>query len=266
MLTLKDIKALQSKYELHAKKRFGQNFLIDTNVLTNIAKVANIKDKDVIEIGPGLGSLTTVLLNEAKSLTAFEIDNDMIRVLEGEINNPKFSLIKGDFLKHDLEWEGKRTLVANLPYYITSDILFRLFNNIDKFDRAIVMIQDEVADRLTAPVGSKQYGKLTISANHFTNIKKEFVVKPSSFSPAPKVNSAIISLEFKKESNIDSKSFLEFIKHSFRQRRKTLFNNWKEIMDKDKASQLIQELGLAPDIRPQNLTLDNYKKAFLKAK
>ncbi|MCP4336932.1 MAG: 16S rRNA (adenine(1518)-N(6)/adenine(1519)-N(6))-dimethyltransferase RsmA [Mycoplasma sp.] len=264
MLTLNDIKDLQKKYEIKTKKRFGQNFLIDSNVLNNIIEISNIKNKKVVEIGPGLGSLTRMLLKDTEELTAFEIDDDMIRVLEGEINNDKFKLIKGDFLKQTLDWKGKRTLIANLPYYITSDILFKLFENTNKFDKAIIMIQDEVADRLIAPVGSKQYGKLTISTNHFALIKKNFVVKPNSFFPVPKVNSAVISLEFKEPSNINDKEFLEFVKLSFKQRRKTLFNNWKDIMGSNNAKELIESLGLDLSIRPQNLTLENYKNAFIK--
>ncbi|NQZ29349.1 MAG: ribosomal RNA small subunit methyltransferase A [Mycoplasmatales bacterium] len=266
MLTLNKIKELQNKYELqiHAKKRFGQNFLIDQNVLEHIIKVANIKNKEVVEVGPGMGSLTTFLLPEVKKLTAYEIDEDMIKVLSGEIKAKHFELINGDFLKQPLEWEGKRTLVANLPYYITSDILFRLFENVEKFDKAIIMIQDEVADRLSAPVGSKQYGKLTISTNYYATVKKEFVVKPSSFSPAPRVNSAIVTLEFNKTQNLNNKAFLEFVKKSFTQRRKTLFNNWKLMMGPIEAKTMILEMGLKESVRPQELTNAQFEQAFLK--
>ncbi|TCG11589.1 16S rRNA (adenine(1518)-N(6)/adenine(1519)-N(6))-dimethyltransferase RsmA [Mycoplasma todarodis] len=266
MLTLNKIKELQTKYELqvHAKKRFGQNFLIDQNVLEHIIEVADIKGKDVVEVGPGMGSLTVFLLPEAKKLTAYEIDKDMITVLNGEIKDENFELIDGDFLKQPLEWEGKKTLVANLPYYITSDILFRLFENVEKFDKAVIMIQDEVADRLSAPVGSKQYGKLTISTNYYATVKKEFVVKPSSFSPAPRVNSAIVSLTFNKTQDLDNKAFLEFVKKSFTQRRKTLFNNWKLIMGPEAAKELILEMGLKESVRPQELTNKQFEEAFLK--
>ncbi|CAM9128616.1 16S rRNA (adenine(1518)-N(6)/adenine(1519)-N(6))-dimethyltransferase RsmA [Mycoplasma marinum] len=268
MLTLNKIKEIQEKYELqvHAKKRFGQNFLIDENVLKHIIEVADIKGKEVIEVGPGMGSLTVFVIPEAKKLTAYEIDRDMVKVLNGEIKEKNFELIEGDFLKQELDWEDQKTLVANLPYYITSDILFKLFENVDKFDRAIIMIQNEVADRLSAPVGSKQYGKLTISTNYFATVKKEFVVKPSSFSPAPKVNSAIVSLTFNKKQELDNKEFLVFVKKSFTQRRKTLFNNWKLIMSPEKARELIMFLELPEAIRPQNLTVEHYKKAFTEYK
>ncbi len=263
MLTLTKIKELQQKYELniHAKKRFGQNFLIDKTILKKIIKVADIKNKEVVEVGPGMGSLTIFLLEMAKELTAFEIDQDMIKVLSGEIKDNNFKLIEGDFLKQDLDWKNKKTLVANIPYYITSDILFKLFKNINKFDKAVLMIQEEVCDRLVAPVGSKQYGKLTISANHFATIKKEFVVKPQSFSPAPKVNSAIVTLTFNKNNNIDN-GFLEFVKDSFAMRRKKLVNNWKRIMPMQDCLKIMQELKIKDTARPQELTYETFLKAY----
>ncbi len=266
MLTLNKIRELQNKYNLntHAKKRFGQNFLIDKNVLNNIIKIADIKDKEVVEIGPGMGSLTVFLLPEVKMLTAYEIDKDMNKILSGEITDDKFTLINGDFLKQSFEWEGKKTLVANLPYYITSEILFRLFENIDKFDKAVIMLQEEVADRLCAPIGSKQYGKLTISTNYYATVKKEFVVKPFSFYPSPRVNSAIVTLVFNKQQSLDNKAFLEFIKKSFTQRRKTLFNNWKLFIGPEKAKELILELNLKDSVRPQELSNKQFEEAFLK--
>ncbi len=266
MLTLNKIKELQSKYglQIHAKKRFGQNFLIDPKILENIIKVADIKHKEVVEVGPGMGSLTVFLLPEAKKITAYEIDKDMINVLSGEIKDEKFELIDGDFLKQELNWNGQKTLVANIPYYITSDILFKLFENVEKFDKAIIMIQDEVANRLSAPIGSKQYGKLTISTNYYATVKKEFVVKPTSFSPIPKVNSAIVSLTFNKTQNLNNKNFLQFVKLSFTQRRKTLFNNWKLIMGPEKAKRIIEEMELKNSIRPQELSIEQFENAFLK--
>ncbi len=262
MLTLNEIKSLFRKYEVAPSKRFGQNFLMDQNVLKNILKVADIKGKDVIEIGPGLGSLTHLLLQEAKNTYSYEVDADMIKVLEGEIDKPSFHLIQGDFLKADFDWEGQRTVVANIPYYITSDILFKLFKNATKFDRAILMMQEEVADRLSAKVGSKTYGKLTVTANYFSDskIKKEFVVKPTAFIPAPKVNSAIVSIEF---SHTDKDPlFTEFVKKCFTMRRKTLYNNLKTITTNEIAHAAIVKLGFKESIRPQELTLSDFENLF----
>ena len=259
MLKISDVKNLYEKYNVSASKRFGQNFLIDQNILKNILKVANVKDKDVIEIGPGLGSLTLYLLEEVNSLVSYEIDEDMIRVLKGEINNDKFTLMEGDFLKADLSTiNSKKTIVANIPYNITSDILFKIFENSQKFDRAILMVQKEVGERITSKVGTKNYGKLAVTSNYFANVNYEFTVPNSAFLPAPKVQSAIISLDFKDVNFNDSKDFIKFVKNCFAMRRKTLINNLKNIMDKEKAQSLINKLNFKESIIPQELTLEDF--------
>lgn len=262
MLKLLDIKNLYEKYNVKASKRFGQNFLIDQNILRNIIKVGEVKDKDVIEIGPGLGSLTYYLLNESKTVTSYEIDNDMIRVLEGEINNPKFKLIQGDFLNAELDYNGKRTLVANIPYNITSDIIFKLFENSHKIDKAVIMVQKEVAERLSCPVGSKSYGKLTVSTQHFADVKYEFTVPETAFLPAPKIKSAVITLNFKDINFTNSKTFLKFVKQCFAMRRKTLFNNLKNFLGADKARELIVTLNLKESVRPQELSYIQFVALF----
>ena len=262
MLKQSDILKLYEKYNVKASKRFGQNFLIDQNILKNILKVADIKGKDVIEIGPGLGSLTHFLLDEAKSVTSYEIDNDMIKVLKGEINSPRFVLIEGDFLKTEIQDLGRKTVVANIPYNITSDILFKLFEMGDKVDKAVIMMQKEVAQRLSAPVGSKQYGKLSITANFFSNISYEFTVPASAFLPSPKVESAVVSFKFKNKNFKNAKDFLFFVKGCFSMRRKTLNNNLKGMYGPEKSSKIIKKMGLSENIRPQGLTLEQYEELF----
>lgn len=265
MLTPKDVMALYDKYEVQASKRFGQNFLVDHNVLNKIIEGADIQGKDVIEIGPGLGSLTIPLLQNAKSVTSYEIDEDMIRVLNGEIVNPNFHLIKGDFLEADFTWEGRKDLVANIPYNITSDILFKLFANSHKFHSATLMMQKEVAERLVAPVGSSEYGKLTISTQIFADVKKVVIAKPQAFIPAPKVTSMVVKLTFNDVDFADQKKLLEFIKLCFAQRRKTLFNNLKNIFGADKARALIETMKLKDSIRPQELSKDQFVELFNKS-
>ena len=260
MYSITEIKKLFDKYEVGPSKRFGQNFLIDLNILNKIVKVFDIKDQDVIEVGPGLGSLTHMILKEAKSLTSYEIDEDMIRVIKSEINNEKFTLVEGDFLRANLEWEGKKICVANIPYNITSDILFKLFENKDKVSKAVLMVQKEVAQRLTANIGAKDYSKLTVTANYFADVKYEFTVPANAFLPAPKVDSAIISLDFKDvETDHD---FVKFIKRCFAMRRKTLYNNLKQFVDADKAKEAILSISDNESIRPQELSLNNYIKLF----
>lgn len=263
MLKQSDILDLYKKYNVSASKRFGQNFLIDQNILRKIIQVADIKEKEVIEIGPGLGSLTLCILEECKKLTSYEIDKDMIRVLKNEIQSPRFNLNEGDFLKADLtNYINKPTIVANIPYNITSDILFKIFENNVLFDRAIIMMQKEVAERLVSSVGSKNYGKLAITASHFANIKYEFTVPENAFLPAPKVKSAIVSFEFKNVNFNDSIEFISFIKKCFSMRRKTLYNNLKQFLGEAKAKSVIHENNLKESIRPQEITYNKFVSLF----
>ena len=264
MLTSPQIIDLYKKYDVSASKRFGQNFLINQGVLNKIIDAADVDGKNVIEIGPGLGSLTMGLLQKADTVTSYEIDEDMIRVLEGELQNDNFTLMKGDFLKEELSWEGKRTLVANIPYYITSDILFKIFDNRDKFDRCVLMMQDEVATRLSAPVGSKTYGKLTLTTQLFTkNLKKEFVVSPGSFMPAPKVKSAVVSFDMNHDVLENSKDLKDFFKIMFSFRRKTLLNNMKQLnIETVEAMKIIEDLNFKPSVRPQELSFEQFILLF----
>ena len=256
MLTKNDIIALFKKYDVAPSKRFGQNFLFNQKILNKIIDSANIENKTVVEIGPGLGSLTNMLLQKAKKVYSYEIDKDMIKVLKGEIQNEKFKLIEGDFLKSDLNWSNKRPIVANIPYNITSDILFKLFINSHKISEAILMMQKEVGERLNAKIGSKSYGKLTITTQLFANVEKIILVSPNSFIPAPKVSSVVVKLTFK-EFNYDA-DLLKFIKNCFSQRRKTLFNNLRNLIDADFAKKLIQKMNFHESIRPQELSKDNF--------
>ena len=260
MLTTSNVMDLYKKYDVHASKRFSQNFLIDQNVLNKIIKIINIKNKDIVEIGPGLGSLTKMLLSESKTVTSYEIDKDMVKVLKGEIHNDNFKLIEEDFLKASFDWKGKRTIIANIPYNITSDILFKLYNNTNKIDYAIIMMQKEVAERLTCNVGTKHYGKLTISTQYFADVKYQFTVSEQCFIPSPKVKSAIVLFKFKKVNNPDS--FLKFIKQCFSMRRKTLFNNLKKIFDLEKSKNIININGLTFYTRPQEISFKKYVEIF----
>ena len=262
MLNQKDILNLYKKYEVSASKRFGQNFLVNESVVKKIIAASQITGQDVVEIGPGLGSLTLSLLEDAKSVTSYEIDRDMIRVLESEINDDKFTLVPGDFLKADLDWEGKKVAVANIPYNITSDILFTFFKNTHKFKSATLMMQKEVAYRLLARVGAKDYGKLTLTTQLFGTVEKVVLVKPNSFIPAPKVDSMVVKINFNEVNYEDQKDIMEFIKKCFSQRRKTLYNNLKLQMEAPKAKQLIADLGFKESIRPQELTLEEFRMLF----
>ena len=261
MLTKENIKVLFEKYDVAASKRFGQNFLIDESVLNTIMEVSDCQGKDVIEVGPGLGSLTVFLLENAKTTIAYEIDNEMIKVLDGEYKDESLTIIQEDFTRAEFTWKGRKTLVANIPYYITSDILFHIFGNSSKFDRVTLMIQKEVAQRLAAPVGSKTYSTLTVTANLFAeNIKLERIVKPESFLPAPKIDSAIITFDLLKDA--PSKELVAFIKKCFVQRRKTLFNNLRRFNDDQFSKDVIAKMNLKESVRPQELTPIQFKELF----
>ncbi|WKX02428.1 16S rRNA (adenine(1518)-N(6)/adenine(1519)-N(6))-dimethyltransferase RsmA [Candidatus Mycoplasma mahonii] len=264
MNNLSAIKNLYKKYDVSASKRFGQNFLIDQNVLDEILKLSKIKNKDVVEIGPGLGSLTTMLLQDANTVTCYEIDRDMIRVLQGEIRKSNFNLIEGDFLKDNLNWSGQKTLVANIPYYITSHILFKVFDNAHKFNKCIIMMQDEVGSRLVAKVGSKQYGKLTLTANLYVkNIKRELIVNPKSFVPFPKINSVVMSFETRDDIIENHKEIALFFRLMFSQRRKTLLNNMKILSDDTELlKSIILESNIKINARPQELDGSTFKILF----
>ena len=262
MLTPKQVTDLFNKYNVGPSKRFGQNFLIDSNIISKIIQSSEIENKDVVEIGPGLGSLTHSLLPVAKSVTSYEIDEDMMRVLEGEITEPKFKLEKGDFLEANLNWEGKKVLVANIPYNITSDILFKLFENSSKFERAIIMIQKEVGDRLLAQPNDSEYSKLTVTANHFGKVSKVTLVKSSCFIPAPKVDSMVVRIDFNDNDYSKSDKFMKFVKICFAQRRKTIFNNLKNEYGRDKVIEILSKNNIKESSRPQELSYEQFIALF----
>ena len=262
MLDIKAIKDLYKKYNVSASKSFGQNFLISQSIVNKIIEASNISNKDVIEIGPGLGSLTLELLLHVKTLTAYELDKDMIKVLYGEIDNPKFTLLEGDFTKSTFDWDGKKIAIGNIPYNITTNILFHIFNNYEKFSSITLMVQDEYAKRISAKVSTSDYGKLSLTTQLFTDsIEYITKVEPTNFIPQPKVNSAVIKLSITTRK-VD-KDLIIFIKNIFAMRRKTLVNNLKRMNYKmESIKEVFSKLNFKPTIRPQELTLNNVKKLF----
>ncbi|MGL5732909.1 MAG: 16S rRNA (adenine(1518)-N(6)/adenine(1519)-N(6))-dimethyltransferase RsmA [Metamycoplasmataceae bacterium] len=249
----------------YAMKRFGQNFLQDEQVLKRIVSSIDIKNKDIIEIGPGKGALSKLILLEANKLVAFEIDYNLSDFLKSEIKNEKFLLINEDFLKVDLSNYKGYSIIANIPYNITTPILFKIFENRLNFDDVVLMVQKEVAERICAKPGTTNYGKLSVTANNFADVKKLFDISPKAFYPAPKVTSSIIHLKMNKEtSNINDEKFLEFIKNCFAMRRKTLINNLKnhKNYNENLMKKFLTDNDLNIDIRPQILNLNQYKELF----
>ncbi|QKT05671.1 16S rRNA (adenine(1518)-N(6)/adenine(1519)-N(6))-dimethyltransferase RsmA [Mycoplasma sp. OR1901] len=251
------------KKEVYAKKKFGQNFLKDNNIINKILKVTEIKDNNIVEIGPGRGALTKELVKEAKKVTAFEIDQDMVNVIQGEIKESNLTLIHEDFLKSDLSSIEKSKVIANIPYYITTDIMFRIFEHRDIFNEAILMVQKEVAERIVSKENSKEYSKLSLSAQFLADTKIEFIVPKNAFSPAPKVDSAIISLKF--YDDIDNQTwniYKDFFKLCFNNRRKKLITSLKTVYTNDKILKSFSELGYDENIRIQQIPLENVVELY----
>ncbi|MFV8471946.1 16S rRNA (adenine(1518)-N(6)/adenine(1519)-N(6))-dimethyltransferase RsmA [Mycoplasma sp. 1458C] len=240
-----------------AKKEFGQNFLQDQNIINKIVQVFPITNQNVLEIGPGRGALTKALLPSAKSVISYEIDQDMVDILNTEIHDPKFHLIHQDFLQSDLNNIEESYLIANIPYYITTDILFKVFEHKEKFKGVLLMVQKEVAQRICAKINSSDYSKLSVSAQYLANCKIEFIVPRGCFAPAPKVDSAIISLIFKPEiSSQDWNKHKDFFKLCFANRRKKLSYALSTQYSKEVILAAYKTMGYDDNIRIQQLTVE----------
>lgn len=267
--------AIVNRYFVKAKKNLGQNFLIDQEVIMGIIQASDIHPGDqVIEIGPGIGSLTEQLLLAGAKVFAYEVDKDLPPILENEL--PKrvqsnFKLILKDVLKADFKtdlagfFDLKKSIkvVANLPYYITTPIIFSLAESDLEFESLTLMMQKEVAERLVASPGSKDFGPLTIAVQTEMKAKIALNVKNTSFMPRPKVDSCVVILTpLKNKPNIPNrKHFNWVVKMCFSQRRKTLNNNLKKLIsDKDKRESLIASLDVDPRIRPEDLTISQFIK------
>ncbi len=271
-------RAIMEKYGIHTKKSFGQNFLTDLNVLNNIVTAANItKDDNVIEIGPGIGALTEQLAQAAGEVLALEIDTDLIPVLD-EVLAPydNVTVLNQDVLEANLpaliqeqftDLTKPVKVVANLPYYITSPILMNLLASPVNWAAICVMMQKEVAQRLTAAPGTKQYGALTLAIEYQMDAKIAFDVSRRVFVPSPNVDSAIVVLTPRKQQlavqPFDKQKLFGFIRGCFAHRRKSLWNNLQGVIGKqpatkDKMAAVLDELGISPQIRPERLTLDQF--------
>ncbi|MCI6368541.1 MAG: 16S rRNA (adenine(1518)-N(6)/adenine(1519)-N(6))-dimethyltransferase RsmA [Limosilactobacillus reuteri] len=271
-------RAIMEKYGIRTKKSFGQNFLTDLNVLKNIVEAADITANDnVIEIGPGIGALTEQLAQAAGEVLALEIDQDLIPVLK-EVLSPydNVKVINQDVLQANLPELIKKEfkdpsrpikVVANLPYYITSPILMNLLASPVEWATICVMMQKEVAQRLTAKPGTKQYGALTLAIEYQMQAKITFDVSRKVFVPAPNVDSAIVVLTPRTNplpvQPFDKQKLFGFIRGCFAHRRKSLWNNLQSVIGKDpavkeKMTAVLNQLDISPQIRPEKLTLEQF--------
>lgn len=266
-------KEILNKYDLQAKKRFGQNFLIDSNIVSKIVNTANIDENTiVIEIGPGIGAMTELLAKAAKRVICFEIDSDMVNIINNEIINEgarNVEIKEIDFLKvnlKDYNLEGEKVIVvSNLPYYITTPIIFKLLNE-EVIKEIYVMVQDEVARRLVGLPKTKDYGSLSVMIKYLATAKFEFKVGRNCFFPAPNVDSGIVSIKrTKNDYNLKNEpKFLKFVQSIFEMRRKTLINNLLKDYDY-KRNELEEKIAsITGDIncRAESLSLDEIIKIY----
>lgn len=269
-MDLKDIKTqeLVKKYNFKFTKSLGQNFLVDDSVLYDIVNGAEVNDEDfVIEIGPGVGTLTAQLLMKAKRVTAIELDNDLIPILQEELgSNENFDLIHKDALKVDfgelIGEEKSVKLVANLPYYVTTPIILKLLKDGYKFKSLTIMIQKEVAERINAEPDCKEYGALSVLVQYYCNTSIIRKVPPTSFIPRPKVESIVIKLDRLEEPRVtakDIKLMFELVRAGFNMRRKTLWNASKTLkVDKEKLEEAFEKSGIDPKRRAETLSLQEF--------
>ncbi len=275
--TLNITKKIMNKYNIKANKRFGQNFLIDDNILENIIFSSNISKEDlVIEIGPGLGNLSEYILNNSKFAILIEIDKNMQEILKDRLKNyDNYLLINDDILKinideliDDIELKNNTKyknvkVVANLPYYITTPIIFKVLQDSKKIDDITVMVQKEVAERMVAKPKTKAYGILTIMVEYLSDASIEIIVPNTSFIPAPDVTSAVIKLVKNKKYSVNNEElFFKLIHSAFAQRRKKLSNSLESThfmdMNKSEIEKLLVKNNISLNTRAEELNINDY--------
>lgn len=258
----------ENLHKPRAKKKFGQHFLNDRNIIRKIVETAGVKKGDlVLEIGPGTGVLTRELLDAGASVTAIEVDSDLIPLLSGRFAGEDLAIIHSDALKTSYtslakERAARFKLVANLPYYISGPLLSRLLTERAAFSIMVLMFQKEVAMRIAAGPGSRDYGNLSVLSQAFTDVKREFDVPAHLFTPKPKVDSSVVSFRVLDEPKIrmdDEKFFRAVVRSAFSTRRKTLLNSLSSLgLPKADTLEAIKEAGIDPGRRGETLDLNEF--------
>lgn len=243
-----------------ARKRFGQNFLHDQAIIQRIVDTFKPeKDDHVIEIGPGKGAITTLLLDRIQQLDVIEIDKDLVAALKTNFLNDNLTIHEADALQIDFENFNNSGLriIGNLPYNISTPILFHLLTFKHCIKDMMFMLQKEVVDRICASSGNKQYGRLSVILQYYFEVDSLFVIKPGAFTPSPKVDSAIVRLKpitNPQSKLLDDESFKVIVREAFSQRRKTIRNSLRNLLDE----KMIQEVGIAPENRAEKLSVSDF--------
>ena len=266
------------RYHLEAKKSLGQNFLMEPQVLADMVATGEIdKATNVIEIGPGIGALTEVLALEGKEVLAFELDQRLLPVLANELSDyDNIHVLHADILEVDIaetvshyfSADDRLLVVANLPYYITTPIIFKLLESGLRFDGFVLMMQKEVAERLTATPHSKAYGSLTIAIDYYCEAEIAFTVPRTVSKPRPNVDSAILYLKRRPQAKVsvqDEDFFFRLVRASFKQRRKTLWNNLRQFFGKDpqvleRVEEALAQAEIDPKRRAETLSIEEFAR------
>ncbi len=260
-----DTRDLLRKYELQPKRSFSQNFLIQPGAIAQIADAALAMGEQIVELGPGLGALTHALLERGATVLAVELDRDMVRVLEKEFaGRERLEVRSGDAAELDLDAYSKAcgsklVVTGNLPYQATGAIIRQVVAHRPVLDGAILMVQREVRDRLIAPPGTKEYGALTVFTRAAFEVETVCRLRPGSFYPAPKVDSAVVRF-LPRETPLaeETESFRSVVRAAFQMRRKTLYNALRAIGDAGRASNALSEAGIDPGRRGETLSVEEF--------
>lgn len=269
----KYVKEILGRYGFEFSKSLGQNFLIDGNIVRKISEIADITDKDcVLEIGPGIGTLTEELALNAKKVVAVEIDEKLLPILDETLQAyDNVEIIHGDILNMDIIKiidenmdGGPIKVVANLPYYVTTPIIAKLLEEESNIHSIVVMVQKEVGERIVASPGSKQYGSLSVFVNFYTYPEIGMKVPKTVFMPQPKVDSVIIKLKMKEKlPKVDREVFFKVVKSAFGKRRKTILNalsSGELGIEKKTMREILESLNIPTDIRAENLKIEDFIK------
>lgn len=263
----KVVKEIIDLYDFNFKKSLGQNFLIDKNFVDKIVDAADIKDQNVLEIGPGIGTITYEMAKIAKKVVAIEIDQTLIPILKenlSEFENAK--VIKQDILKTDLkglvdnEFNGESfKVVSNLPYYITTPIIEMLITTGLPCDDMTIMVQKEVAERMVASESDKEYSSLSVFIKFYTEVKVIANLPKSVFIPQPKIDSTILNLKLRiYDENVNQDLLFKLIRAGFNKRRKTILNSMSDVVEKDKLKEAFAKVDLKENLRAENLSIDDF--------